>query len=497
MEGNSNDNSEGIGKIDDKYIILQKISYGGEANVFSVKDIKTNIIYAAKIPKIKDDFQKDEIRILKFLKEKNTPNIINIIDSGRGIIIRKGRKPETLNYLILELATKRSLFEYMQFPGDGFGETYSKVIFYKIVKYIQIIHEKGIIHRDIKAENILLYGDNFELKISDFGFATEYKKKLCGNLGTALYKAPEIAGVYDGHKIDVFSLGISLLLLTYGIYGFDKEPIQSGLFQLVLSKEKEKLEIYWDVLKNINKKIEDATDDFKDLYQKMIEPYPTKRITIEQILKHKWVGKIPNMTPDELTKYEEEIKLKEEFLKREIIVLKHSRDEIIKNIENSDRRYYNSQIKKGIISDSEKKIFKYELNPKYIEKNKYMNYCIHIKGILEPKEFLNALGEKIKEKFPYCSIKTDEDNKPNFDVTFNGEGLYEIIKEQLKKLGIENKEEDDEDEDNELILTIKLYKTSEGYLLRFVKKQGDKIDFIKKFELVKNFIKEVILSKFG
>ena len=92
-------------------------------------------------------------------------------------------------------------------------------------------------------------------------------------------------------------------------------------------------------------------------------------------------------------------------------------------------------------------------------------------------------------------FKTDEDNKPNFNVTFNGEGLYDNIKEQLKKLGIENEEkenEEEENEENELILRIKLYKTSEGYLLRFVKKQGDKIDFIKKFELVKNFIKEII-----
>ena len=471
---------------------MQKLSYGGEANIFSVKDIKSNLIYAAKIPKIKDDSQKDEIRILNFLKSKNTPNIINIIQSGKGIIIRKGREPETLNYLILELASKRSLFEYIQFPdnGDGFGETYSKVIF-----NIQIIHEKGIIHRDIKAENILLDGDDFNPKISDFGFATEYKKKLSGDLGTAQYKAPEIAGVYDGHKIDVFSLGISLLSLTYGVYGFEKEPIKSVLFELVLSKEKEKLEIYWNVLKNTNKKIEEATDDFKDLYLKMIEPYPKERITIEQILKHKWFGKIPNMTIEELKKYEEEIKLKEEFKRREIIVSKCSKEEIIKNIESSDKRYYDSQIKKASILDSEKKIFKYELNPKYIEKNKYMNYCIHIKGILEANKFLKFLVHKIKKKFPYCLIKTDEDNKPNFNVNFNGEGIYDNIKEQLKKLGIKNEEKENEEEDNEeneLILRIKLYKTSEGYLLRFVKKQGDKIDFIKKFELVKNFIKEII-----
>ena len=108
--------------------------------------IKSNFIYAAKIPKIKDDSMKDEIKILNFLKSKSTPNIVNIIDNGNGIILRNGREPETSDYLILELASKRSLLEYIEFPSNekGFGETYSKVIFYKIVKNIQIIHEKGI-----------------------------------------------------------------------------------------------------------------------------------------------------------------------------------------------------------------------------------------------------------------------------------------------------------------------------------------------------------------
>ena len=497
MEEKKDENSEGIGKINDQYIILQKLSYGGQANVFSVKDIKSNFIYAAKIPKIKDDSMKDEIKILNFLKSKSTPNIVNIIDNGNGIIIRNGREPETSDYLILELASKRSLLEYIEFPSNekGFGETYSKVIFYKIVKIIQIIHEKGICHRDIKIDNILLDGDDFDPKISDFGFAIEYSPTLKGNLGTRHYKAPEIDDIYDGYKIDVFSLGITLIAITYGLTGFETEPKKSQLYPLIISKDKKKLAIYWKVLKKFNEKIVKATDDFKDLYYKMVELNPKQRITIEEILKHKWFGKIPQMTQEELKQYEKEIKIKEEFQKREIIVLECSKEEIQKNIESSDNKYYNTQITKSSKSDSEGIIFKNELNTKYIEKNKYMNYCIHIKGISNLKDFLNILVNQIKEKFQNCWIKTDEDNKPNFNVTFTEEGIYEDIKEQLQNLGIENEEkEDDEEEDdiNELILRIKLYKTSEGYLLRFVKKKGNKIDFIHKFGIIKNFIKEII-----
>jgi len=497
MEEKKDENSEGIGKINDQYIILQKLSYGGQANVFSVKDIKSNFIYAAKIPKIKDDSMKDEIKILNFLKSKNTPNIVNIIDNGNGIIIRNGREPETSDYLILELASKRSLLEYIEFPSNekGFGETYSKVIFYKIVKNIQIIHEKGICHRDIKIDNILLDGDDFDPKISDFGFAIEYSPTLKGNLGTRHYKAPEIDDIYDGYKIDVFSLGITLIAITYGLTGFETEPKKSQLYPLIISKDKKKLAIYWKVLKKFNEKIVKATDDFKDLYYKMIELNPKQRITIEEILKHKWFGKIPQMTQEELKQYEKEIKIKDEFQKREIIVMECCKEEIQKNIESSDNKYYNTQITKSSKTNSEGVVFKNELNTKYIEKNKYMNYCIHIKGISNLKDFLNILVNQIKEKFQNCLIKTDEDNQPNFNVTFTEEGIYEDIKEQLQNLGIENEEkEDDEEEDdiNELILRIKLYKTSEGYLLRFVKKQGNKIDFINKFGIIKNLIKEII-----
>ena len=94
MEVEKKENFEGIGKIENKYLILQKLSYGGQGNVFSVNEIGTNNIYAAKIPKYKDSFLEREIKILNYLKDKGTPNIINIIDTGQGVLIRNGRNPE-------------------------------------------------------------------------------------------------------------------------------------------------------------------------------------------------------------------------------------------------------------------------------------------------------------------------------------------------------------------------------------------------------------------
>ena len=500
MEGKNEEENKGIGQIGDKYIILQKLSFGGQANVFLVKDMNTNLKYAAKIPKFKDNYSLEgEIRILNILKREKTPNIINIIESGRKIIMRSGRTPETSNYLILELATKRSLDEYIRFPEDGFGETFGKVIFYKIVKNIQVIHQKGICHRDIKIDNILLDGDDFDMKISDFGHSIEYNPQLTGICGTDIYEAPEINKVYDGYKIDIFSLGPTLMALTYGIQSFELTARISRLYRWAISSDSSIVQEYWNILKKSNPKIEEASADFKDLFLNMIHENPDKRIPIEQILQHKWFGEISSKTPEQLRQYEIEIKLKDELIRRELIINEKLNEEIKMVNKNSDNKYHeNTHVTKSTTFDSNSNIFKDGLNLKYVEKDKYMNYCLYIKGILEPNDFMYMIYQKIIDEYPNCLISNEDGDKPKFNVVFKGEGMFANIKEQLKKLKIEKEEKEEEDDDveekgkNELIIKIKLYKTKKGYLLRFVKKQGNKYDFIKKFEDIKKLVKEII-----
>ena len=246
--------------------------------------------------------------------------------------------------------------------------------------------------------------------------------------------------------------------ITYGVSGFEKEPINSILYKLVQSKEEENLKIYWEKLEGVYEIIKEATDEFKNLFYNMIEFDPEKRYTIEQTLNHKWFGGIPQMTPEQLKQYEEEIKLKEEFKRRESKVSKCFKNMIKAKNESSDKIYFETHIKKSSSSNLDEDIFKGELNLKYIKANKYMNYFIYI----------------------------------DFNVTFNGEGVFEGLKEKIKQLGNKKDEEDEEDDINKLILRIKLYKTSEGYLLRFVKKQGDKSDFFKKFAIIKNIVEEII-----
>ena len=197
------------------YIIQSKKGSGGTASVFLVKPRNVDIIYAAKVLKSNDEIIKkmndNEIKYLNILSEQNCPYIIKIIDNGEGPIVRKEKnngEPLMRKYIILENAPKRELADYIIYTNEGLKEDLGKLIFYKILKGIQVIHGEEICHKDIKLENILL-DDKFNPKIADFGLAMENSSELDDfENGTLSYLPPELLEQkpYDGKKLDIFSL---------------------------------------------------------------------------------------------------------------------------------------------------------------------------------------------------------------------------------------------------------------------------------------------------
>ena len=147
-------------QIDNKYLIQEKVGFGGQANVFLVKEKGNGKKYIAKVSKEDNDSINNEVNILNELKKYNNPYIINIIDSGEGEIIRKYREIKIRKYCVLEYASNGNIFDYIYCKRSGLGELFSKIIFQKIMKGIQFIHQHNICHRDIKLENILL-DENF------------------------------------------------------------------------------------------------------------------------------------------------------------------------------------------------------------------------------------------------------------------------------------------------------------------------------------------------
>jgi len=425
--------------------------------------------------------------IFDILKKVNNPYIIRIINSGEGEIIRKDRETVKKKYIILEHLPKHDLSEYIRFPQKGFGERKSKFIFYNILQGIQCCHKNGICHRDIKPSNILL-DDNYSIKIIDFCYATEYNPKgpkLKGNYGTRQYKAPEIFAnkEYNGFKIDIFSLGVTLFVLTFYVNGFTEAKKEDPLYQKIMV---EKPDWYWNAIGKLSNTM---SKEFKNLYYQMVSFKYYKRPTIEEVLNHDWFLEIKNMNKEQLSKLENEIK--EDFKNRDKKIEECSKIEITKKNEESDDIAETKSI------TDEDNFFENDRKPKYLEDINNIDYFIKIKGYLNPIKFMNYFCNKILDEFGDDNSTIESDKKKlQFDVTFDiGEEfkseIPEEIREELKKLEIDE-EIKERDESDTLIITVKLYKISDGHLLKFIKKEGNKTDFIDKFESLIKFVKRII-----
>lgn len=148
---------------------------------------------------------------------------------------------------------------------------------------IEYMHGKGVVHRDLKLENILV-DDNMNLKVADFGFAT-FKKihALKSYRGTMTYMAPEIkeGKQYDGKEIDMFSTAVILFIIVQGIFPFKEAKKDEYFYSLILKGD---LDTYWKKTGGQN-----LSPEFKDLIIKMFSYDGKKRPTIDEIRAHPWM----------------------------------------------------------------------------------------------------------------------------------------------------------------------------------------------------------------
>ena len=467
--------------IDSKYIILDKKGSGLTANVFKVRDKENQTLYAAKVLKKPSNYFAKEIEVLKIIKPFNNPFIVNMVDSGEGLVIRKGHPEKKSQYLILEYASKGELFDYIYYPDSGLSERHCKVVFAKILKGIQACHNMGLCHRDLKMQNILV-DENFNPKIIDFGFATNNDGHLEEYLGTENYAAPEIFlnQPYDGFKADIFSLGVVLLNLTTCKIGFKNATKSDPYYIYIILK---KYARYWNI---VSGKIKGLSQELKNLYLKMVAYNPEERPTIQQILDDDWMKEIREMNNEQLMQLENEIR--EEFLKREALV------EIgIKKEKEMEANNLNESSGNRNVDDD---IFDLDLKPKYAQTGLNMNNYIKLKGKINPAKFMNSLVNKINKEFEgECEIEPNKE-KLKFNVIFeeaqSNEEIEEELLEELKSMGIKENEEINENENikgKKTVIQIKIYESyNEGYLVRFLRKEGETIDYLEKMKKIYSLV---------
>ena len=181
-------------------------------------------------------------------------------------------------YLIMELASGGTLYDYLAHNGR-FRDMDAQRLFCEIVSTLRYLHQqRGIVHRDIKLENILVDA-NLRIRLVDFGICGEFTPDaplLATQCGSFAYAAPEVVrGRKYGPEVDVWSAGVCLFAMLTGSAPFyDKNA--RVMCDRICSEE---LSIPHGV-----------TSTCADLLRRMLEKNPKRRITIDEIAAHPWVA---------------------------------------------------------------------------------------------------------------------------------------------------------------------------------------------------------------
>ncbi|XP_065822095.1 MAP/microtubule affinity-regulating kinase 3a isoform X15 [Labrus bergylta] len=273
------------------YRLLKTIGKGNFAKVKLARHILTGREVAIKIiDKTQlnpNSLQKlfREVRIMKILNHPNIVKLFEVIETERTL------------YLVMEYASGGEVFDYLVAHGR-MKEKEARAKFRQIVSAVQYCHQKHIVHRDLKAENLLLDAD-MNIKIADFGFSNEFTmgNKLDTFCGSPPYAAPELfqGKKYDGPEVDVWSLGVILYTLVSGSLPFDGQNLKE-LRERVL-RGKYRIPFY-------------MSTDCENLLKRFLVLNPSKRGTLEvredaenQIMKDRWIN--AGFEEDELKPYTE------------------------------------------------------------------------------------------------------------------------------------------------------------------------------------------------
>lgn len=209
---------------------------------------------------------KEEIAIMKKLNHQNLVSLIEVLDDPN----------EDSLYMVLEMCKKGVVMKIgVEEPADPYDDESCRCWFRDLVLGIEYLHAQGVVHRDIKPDNLLLTEDDV-LKIVDFGvsemFAKSSEMKTAKSAGSPAFLPPELCvakhGDVSGKAADIWSMGVTLYCLRFGRIPFEKTGV---------------LELY-ESIKNDDPAFDSqCSDDFKDLLRKMLEKDPSKRIQMPEL----------------------------------------------------------------------------------------------------------------------------------------------------------------------------------------------------------------------
>jgi serine/threonine protein kinase len=261
--------------LEERYELGQVAGSGSYGNVLKAKHRLTQTDVAVKMvskemlsdPSVLAHFENE----VKLLKGINHPRVIRFHELIEG--------PDAW-YLVTEFAEKGDILEYMIKMGSTFGEQETRDIFWELVQAVAYLHETvHIVHGDLKLENVLLDTKN-HIRVIDFGFSQQFSRDsqvFTLRCGSPAYMAPEIVmGAPYGKSVDIWSLGVILYALVLGSLPFEGATIEEQLRNVVFGRPRYP---------------SDVRGALRSLLSGMLEKDPRKRITLQEIREHPWMGR--------------------------------------------------------------------------------------------------------------------------------------------------------------------------------------------------------------
>jgi serine/threonine protein kinase len=218
--------------------LVQVLNTGGTATVYLGVDLFTGMPVAVK--ELKANMFKSEYVRNKFLEEANQylylehPNIVRLHD----FIIT-----DESHYLVMEYVDGKNLFDYMSTVTGPMPMQNVALLFNEVLSALSYVHEKKLVHLDIKPSNIMLSTNN-NVKLVDFGItldkSNQNKEKM---MGSPAYMSPEqILEEEIDHQSDIYSAGIAMYELIMGKLPFQKCETREELFEAIKNNEMPKIQ---------------------------------------------------------------------------------------------------------------------------------------------------------------------------------------------------------------------------------------------------------------
>ena len=251
----------------DEFEIIDKIGRGGYSVVYLAEHIKTRKIYALKCAQ---RFKKGKDRSERTLTEIE---VLSSLDHPNIIDLKGWFEDDETIYLVLEYIPGKDCSKYFKKRLPTHIQIVK--IIQQLVDAIEYIHNRNIIHRDVKLENILI-DDEYNIKLTDFGLCVvkEHDTDIFENhVGTVRYTAPELLGDYGyNESVDIWGIGLVLFLLLTGKYPFDGSK-KENIFRRIQEKK-----IRWNKYNLVPLAMR--------ILRKLLQKDPYYRIEIEYIMDH-------------------------------------------------------------------------------------------------------------------------------------------------------------------------------------------------------------------